>query len=498
MQSIAPGEILRRYPAPGAVDVESNYFPLIEFAAPDLPWRYTPGRPGRRGELRPWLTLVVVEADADGIEYIGTSGAAGVLRVEPDQPHQLPPADETWGWAHVQSSRPFDEVAAAVEDEPAALLSRIVCPRLMKPGVRYRAALVNAFAAGVEERPSRRGRPGARSPSTSSSTTRGRSRRRPRPATSSRCASCSSRPTRSASWESGPSTSRAPGLEVDWPKTPMLVDLVGALADPGVITDDPAAGTTEFSAVVEPILDEVLGRAPDPKRPRRLRRAARRSRRRTAVLRQLAVERDKRPGRRLGQGAQPADEPPHGRRPRRPHCAAQSGGADGCGLGPARRRPRGVRRAQPRPAQRRDRPHLAGQGGAGRERGPPNLAAPLLSFMQVDGEPARKVVADSLAPVATLDRVWIRRTPRARGASASSAFVRGTRADATAVQLAAFAYQAVAAPQGAKPVEIELTLADQGRNLFSAAAVAHATGRRASRRGSAARGSPATSAATLS
>ena len=49
VESIAPGEIVRRYPAPGAVDVESNYFPLIEFAAPDLPWRYTPGSTGLRG-----------------------------------------------------------------------------------------------------------------------------------------------------------------------------------------------------------------------------------------------------------------------------------------------------------------------------------------------------------------------------------------------------------------------------------------------------------------
>lgn len=55
--SIAPGEIVRRYPAPGAVDVEPNYFPLIEFAAPDLPWRYTPGKHRAQGKLRPWVTL---------------------------------------------------------------------------------------------------------------------------------------------------------------------------------------------------------------------------------------------------------------------------------------------------------------------------------------------------------------------------------------------------------------------------------------------------------
>ena len=53
-----------------------------------------------------------------------------------------------------------------------------------------------------------------------------------------------------------------------------------------------------------------------------------------------------------------------------------------------------------------------------------NLAAPLLSFVRSTASRPGEAVADSLAPVATLDRVWARRTPRARGASASSAFLR--------------------------------------------------------------------------
>ena len=44
----------------------------------------------------------------------------------------------------------------------------------------------------------------------------------------------------------------------------MLVDLVGALADPGVISEPAPPGTSRFTAVVKPILDDVLGRADDP------------------------------------------------------------------------------------------------------------------------------------------------------------------------------------------------------------------------------------------
>ena len=72
--SLTAGEISRRYPAPDADDVEWNYFPLVEFNAPDMPWRFSPAGPGANGRLRPWLALVVVEADAPDIEYIAEAG----------------------------------------------------------------------------------------------------------------------------------------------------------------------------------------------------------------------------------------------------------------------------------------------------------------------------------------------------------------------------------------------------------------------------------------
>ena len=38
VQGIDPAQVTRQYPAPGATDVETEFFPLIEFAAPELPW----------------------------------------------------------------------------------------------------------------------------------------------------------------------------------------------------------------------------------------------------------------------------------------------------------------------------------------------------------------------------------------------------------------------------------------------------------------------------
>ena len=54
--------IINASPKPNAVNVEANYFPMIEFGQPDLPWRYTPATSGRPGQdrLKPWLCLITL------------------------------------------------------------------------------------------------------------------------------------------------------------------------------------------------------------------------------------------------------------------------------------------------------------------------------------------------------------------------------------------------------------------------------------------------------
>ena len=57
VQRLAAGAITRRFPAPNASDAEVTKLALIEFAASDLPWRYTPQLAG--ATLKSWLVLVV-------------------------------------------------------------------------------------------------------------------------------------------------------------------------------------------------------------------------------------------------------------------------------------------------------------------------------------------------------------------------------------------------------------------------------------------------------
>ncbi|MGH3972498.1 MAG: hypothetical protein ACRDS9_04125, partial [Pseudonocardiaceae bacterium] len=51
-----PAQIVRTDPRPGTTSFEAGYLPQVQFARADLPWLFTPAKPGSNGsKLRPWL-----------------------------------------------------------------------------------------------------------------------------------------------------------------------------------------------------------------------------------------------------------------------------------------------------------------------------------------------------------------------------------------------------------------------------------------------------------
>lgn len=128
VQRVGPGAITRRFPAPGASDAEETKLALVELAAPDLPWRYTPAAVVGT-VLRPWLVLVVgrrspeeIVLRPDGRVSLGTAAQA-----------EHPLAD-SWQWAHVH----------VVDGTPIA---RLLSPVILEPEQEYVACLVPAFTA---------------------------------------------------------------------------------------------------------------------------------------------------------------------------------------------------------------------------------------------------------------------------------------------------------------------------------------------------------------
>jgi len=69
--AIDPRQVLRVTPAAGTRDAEPEFFPLIEFDAPDLPWAYSPVVPdGRR----------VLSAGQDGVIRVWSTSAASTVQ----------------------------------------------------------------------------------------------------------------------------------------------------------------------------------------------------------------------------------------------------------------------------------------------------------------------------------------------------------------------------------------------------------------------------------
>jgi hypothetical protein len=139
-------QVIRSDPAPGTGQFEPNYFPAVEFDAPEYPWLFTPD--GGSDRLRPWLVLVVVRR------------AVGTVRTDPTRPlpwldldpadaaTELPDLADSWAWAHAQLAGTDDDPTTALAGPPERTLSRLLCPRRLDPGTPYLACVVPAFLAG--------------------------------------------------------------------------------------------------------------------------------------------------------------------------------------------------------------------------------------------------------------------------------------------------------------------------------------------------------------
>jgi hypothetical protein len=145
-----PRAVVRTWPRPDVFDAESNFFPLIEFDQPDLPWRLTPARAEVNDRLRPWLALVVVKDTEAALAPGRGDGLPPVLTV--DSAQSLPDLSQAWAWAHAQVSGDLaldpGELVQLLEREPWRVTSRIICPRQLEPETLYTAGLVPALERG--------------------------------------------------------------------------------------------------------------------------------------------------------------------------------------------------------------------------------------------------------------------------------------------------------------------------------------------------------------
>ena len=146
---------VRNEPRDRAVDFEPNYLAFIEFYDEDFVWRYSPAKPdGER--LRPWISLLVLKQD----EYSRDDRRLPLPVVTVKRKEALPPADETWlfAHAHVDGEIPASELSdlerylkslqASFTTDPDRMYSRLLSARHLEPNTAYSAFLVPTFEGG--------------------------------------------------------------------------------------------------------------------------------------------------------------------------------------------------------------------------------------------------------------------------------------------------------------------------------------------------------------
>lgn len=148
--SIEPRQILRVTPARDTRDAEPDFFPSIEFDAPDLPWTYSPAVPAGTRVL-PWLALVVFEARPDLTLVPGLQGQSPwIVHLPADvAQNELPDLADAWAWAHAQvACDSVAQVADTLARHPDRTLSRLLAARQLLPFRSYLACVVPTFLAG--------------------------------------------------------------------------------------------------------------------------------------------------------------------------------------------------------------------------------------------------------------------------------------------------------------------------------------------------------------
>jgi hypothetical protein len=129
VSSLTARAVRRVVPTSGATDAEHGKLAHIEFADPELPWRYTPLRNPTGAALRPWLVLVV------GTETeITITGRQATLTPAVCAAH---PLAKSAAWAHLQEA-------------DGGTVARLLCPRRLTAGTIYRAVLVPAYRDGAD------------------------------------------------------------------------------------------------------------------------------------------------------------------------------------------------------------------------------------------------------------------------------------------------------------------------------------------------------------
>ena len=146
--------IVRTDPKPDVTDFEPNYLAAIDFDPPDFPWLLTPAKADNVARVRPWLVLVVLERRPETTPALLPGRPLPSISLSTQTvTDELPDLAESWLWAHAQAVSEANDgnaLAQQMKAQPARNVSRLVCPRHLKPRTDYVACVVPATDGGCK------------------------------------------------------------------------------------------------------------------------------------------------------------------------------------------------------------------------------------------------------------------------------------------------------------------------------------------------------------
>lgn len=150
-------------PTDWVTNFEPNYLPYIEFYDEDFPWRYTPGKEtidandATVARLQPWLALVALEEEEFTDEPF--TGGLYSIRITDEPATVFGEPEHLWAWAHVHVNEELipttisptagvTQLQTKLIDNPDKAVSRILCPRKLKPNTGYHVFLIPSYKIG--------------------------------------------------------------------------------------------------------------------------------------------------------------------------------------------------------------------------------------------------------------------------------------------------------------------------------------------------------------
>jgi hypothetical protein len=151
-----PRVVLGTEPRQGVHNFPADHTPYIEFSASDFTWRYSTRKDDTHPYWLPWLSLIVLRTDDEfTFDVNGDRDLPPTITLQ--EGAVLPDLQHAWRWAHghlldveMKKETALAALQQTLRQAPEKAVSRLLCPRRLRPYTAYTAFVVPTYRAGLQ------------------------------------------------------------------------------------------------------------------------------------------------------------------------------------------------------------------------------------------------------------------------------------------------------------------------------------------------------------